>query len=153
MFAMFAIPPFHDLPPFVLPLFVIGDCDPQHTLLRRPGRNSEFAPPLLSVTLGNRDMLIDEESMRCLFSVPPHRHVVPISFSLDLRTPPFIAGCPLALLRGGQVPFSAASLLGKLAIIEPKKVPDPTPVIGYLRTMPTAESVGPSTWFTVAPES
>jgi len=32
---------------------------------------------------------------------------------------------PLALLQGGQVPFSAASSLGKLAIIEPKKVPDP----------------------------
>ncbi len=40
--------------------------------------------------------------------------------------------CPLALFRGGQVPFSASSSLGKLAIIEPKKVPDPTPVNGYL---------------------
>jgi len=33
--------------------------------------------------------------------------------------------------RGGQVPFSAACALGKLAIVEPKKVPDPTPVNGY----------------------
>ncbi len=44
--------------------------------------------------------------------------------------------CPLALLRGGQVPFSAANSLGKLAIIEPKKVPDPTPVNGYKLSWP-----------------
>ncbi len=34
-------------------------------------------------------------------------------------------------IRGGQVPFSAASWLGKLATIEPKKVPDPFAVNAY----------------------
>ncbi len=55
-------------------------------------------------------------------------HILPFSPSAQWR-PTFLVtvhgSCPLARLRGGQVPFSASSSLGKLAKIEPKKVPDP----------------------------